>query len=1010
MPPRHTPQPRPPVARQPPRGRRGLSLVAKLPIAIGILITVILVIDTTAKYHTHLNAEINLAGSRLDEVAGQLVEGYDRSLSMHRQVVDATAANPAVRAVLLAASLSTPHPRLDSAARQALRQAATEPRTLSVELWSPAGTVLLASGNATAIHNAAGDRALRNRAAQADGAIVGPFRAASGAPVYPVITRVMSAQRVAGYVVLWRGTDQGPAARQQTTGLIGKGGRIYIGNTADSVWTDFVRSVPRPMSATSGPGAPPLDAVRIPTALGDALAIMRRVPATPWSVVVEFPMTAVTAPVHDALGDSLLIDALVLVLGIGGAWLVSAQLVARLARLTAAAESFAVPGVLPTPVDAAAGDEIARLGAAMDGMASRVAEALEARESSEAQYRGLFESVPLPLYVADLATQRFSAVNAAMVEHYGYSREEFAQLTVRDIRPREETGRLNQTLDHLADRPQHYGQWTHRTKSGALIEVEIVAHRCLFEGRPSILALINDVTARNRAIAALSRSEGRNRALIREAPYGIATSSLDGEVIDVNPALTRMLGHESAATLVGTSARDLYVDPSVRATMVDELRRTGQAHHDAMELKRRDGRTITVRYKARLVGANAGSDGYIEAFLEDVTERQRLEEQFHQAQRMEAIGQLAGGIAHDFNNLLTVILNTVELMLDDGSEQAAHADELRDVYRSARRGADLTRQLLAFSRRQVLTIRPLGVNHLVSDLEGLLHRLLGDDVHLSIALTPDHDVVRADPTQLEQVLFNLAANARDAMPHGGELLIEVSTRTVDVDDEHSHVLMAPGQYVQIAVSDTGEGMSPEVRERAFEPFFTTKGREKGTGLGLATVYGIVKQLDGYVWVYSEVGRGTTFRICLPRMEATPAPRAVESGRHVQTDGTETVLIAEDEDAIRSLLERVLTSHGYAVLAEASGEAALERARNHDGPIQLLVTDVVMAGISGPELATQLATLHPETVPLFLSGYTDEAVLRFGVAAGKVAFLQKPFTHQDFLTRVRDLLDAQAATT
>jgi PAS domain S-box-containing protein len=702
----------------------------------------------------------------------------------------------------------------------------------------------------------------------------------------------------------------------------------------------------------------------------------------------------------------LWIDALVLLVGLAGAWLLSRRLTSRLAHLTTAAESLGAEGVAPTPRDAAAGDEITRLGIAFDAMAHRVVDALTAREASEEQYRGLFESVPLPLYVADLDTRRFRAVNAALVESYGYSREELAQLTINNIRPADDLARLAQELQDLGERPSHRGQWQHVRKDGSVIDVEVVAHRCLFEGRPAVLCLANDVTARNRAALALQRSEERYRALIRESPYGIALSTPDGELLEVNPALVAMLGYDEPGQLLGTSVRNLYVDPAAREAIADELRRTGHSRQDALQWRRRDRRTLTARFSARLVPASRDAEAYVEAIIEDVTERLRLEEQFQQAQRMEAVGRLAGGIAHDFNNLLTVIMTTTELLLDAGTTTGSEHSELQDVYRSAQRGAELTRQLLAFSRRQVLTMQPLSVGALVADLKSLITRLIGEDVHLRVARAPDTDIVRADPTQLEQVLLNLAVNARDAMPNGGHLTIETGPVEIGPGTDDRPEPMTGGAYVRIVVSDTGEGMTDEVREHAFEPFFTTKDREKGTGLGLATVYGIVKQLGGYVWVNSELGKGTAFRIYLPRVADVPGEPVREASRRDAGAGagTETVLIAEDEEAIRALLVRVLKSRGYQVLAEPSGEEALRRAAEFRDHIDLLVTDVVMTGMSGPQLAGRLAEIHPETTPLFLSGYTDEAVLKFGVAAGTVAFLQKPFTHNAFLAKVREVLD------
>jgi len=402
-------------------------------------------------------------------------------------------------------------------------------------------------------------------------------------------------------------------------------------------------------------------------------------------------------------------------------------------------------------------------------------------------------------------------------------------------------------------------------------------------------------------------------------------------------------------------------------------------------------------YEGRLVG--------ILGIGRDVTERVQLEQQLRQAQKMEAVGRLAGGIAHDFNNILTAITGYADLLLEDLGATDPRRQDADEIHKAADRAAGLTRQLLAFSRQQVLQPTVLEVNTLVSDLEKMLRRLLGEDVALSTRLAPTTGRVKADPGQLEQVIMNLAVNARDAMPNGGKLTLE--TANVDLDDAYAadHYPARAGPFVMLAVSDTGIGMSEETQAHMFEPFFTTKEKGKGTGLGLATVYGIIKQSGGFIWVYSEVGQGTTFKLYLPRVEEL-AERASEPAQLPARPprGTETVLVVEDEAPVRSVARQVLERHGYTVLEAPSAEAALDLAARYSGAIHLLLTDVVMPGLNGRQLASRLADLRPDARVIFMSGYTDEAVTRHGVLEPGSAYVQKPFTPDAIVRRVREVLD------
>jgi signal transduction histidine kinase/CheY-like chemotaxis protein len=399
-------------------------------------------------------------------------------------------------------------------------------------------------------------------------------------------------------------------------------------------------------------------------------------------------------------------------------------------------------------------------------------------------------------------------------------------------------------------------------------------------------------------------------------------------------------------------------------------------------------------------------------FFSDVTERRRgreerdmLEEQLRASQKIEAIGSLAGGIAHDFNNLLSVILNYTGFALEGLREGDPVKDDLLEVKKAGERAGALTRQLLAFSRKQMLQPVPLNLNQIAAGVEKMLRRILGEDIDYVQVLAPDLGVVRADPGQIEQVLMNLVVNARDAMPEGGKLTIETTNMEIDEEYASRHVAVEPGAYVLLAVTDTGRGMDEQTKARLFEPFFTTKEKGKGTGLGLSTVYGIVKQSGGNIWVYSEPGRGTTFKIYLPRELAATATAAKPRTVPRRSTGTETILLVEDEEALRKVARRALDAAGYTVLSAADGDEALLICAQHVGDIHLLLTDVVMPRMSGRALAQELSKTRPTLKVLYMSGYTDNAIVHHGVLDAGTHFLGKPFTAADVTRKVREVLDS-----
>ena len=499
-------------------------------------------------------------------------------------------------------------------------------------------------------------------------------------------------------------------------------------------------------------------------------------------------------------------------------------------------------------------------------------------------------------------------------------------------------------------------------------------------------------------------SEATLRTLVEHAPLGIYRSTPAGAFLSANIALARILGYDSPADLLTLDmTRDVYADPAERQRLLDRDTYTDR-EYDEVEAtwKRKDGRRVTVQLSVRAVRSPSGAVEYYETFVRDVTDQRQLAQQLVQAQKMEAVGRLAGGVAHDFNNLLTVILSYSELLLEDRTPGDPEREDLEQIRKAAQAASALTRQLLAFSRQQVLEPKVLDINEVVAGTEKLLGRLLGADVKLTTLFATDLGQVKVDPGQLEQIVMNLAVNARDAMPEGGRLSIETANVEMDEDYVRGHAIAQPGRYVMLAVTDTGTGMDAETQARIFEPFFTTKEAGKGTGLGLATVYGIVKQSGGSIWVYSELGHGTSFKIYFPRVDA-PIDR-VAAAAPAAAGGTETVLVVEDQAAVRHVTRRMLERHGYTVLEAPDGETALRIAEKHHGSVDLLLTDVVMPGLSGRQLATQLAALRPKMRVLYMSGYTDDAIMRHGILQLGVAYLQKPFTPELLAGKVRVVLD------
>jgi two-component system, cell cycle sensor histidine kinase and response regulator CckA len=752
-----------------------------------------------------------------------------------------------------------------------------------------------------------------------------------------------------------------------------------------------------------------------------------------------------------------------------------------------------------------------------------------ALRDSETRYHTIFDVIADPLFVYDRETLRYLDVNKAAIAVYGYSREEFLQMTIKDIRPKEDVPALIKMLALTGAKMENRGIWRHQKKNGEIMEMEISAYGFDCSGRPACVVQARDVTEKQRAAAEAARTAELLQAVANGTPDAVFIKDRSGKYLLFNEAAVRhvgkpvkeVLGKDDTAIFNAEDARKIMTDDQRVMKLnqnqtVEELLVTvrGPRMFQAIKVPYRDAqgnvigiigisRDVTDLKKAeedlrlrnrameavsqgilitdpnlpdnpiiyasagfeRMTGYRAeevegrncrflqGKDTNPEAIAElraalaerrscqvellnyrkegtpfwnqlaispvfgplgelthfvgvqtDVTERRKLEDQLRQSQKMEAFGQLAGGVAHDFNNLVTVISGYSDMILSKALPGDPYRESIHAIHEAGETAAALTRQLLAFSRQTVLSPKVLNLNNIVDEMQKMLRRLIGEDISLTTVLKSDVNLVKVDPGHLEQVLMNLAVNARDAMPKGGKLTIETANVLLDKHYAQTHSGVMPGEYVMLAVSDTGVGIPKEVQPRIFEPFFTTKDVGRGTGLGLAVVDGIIKQSGGDIKVYSEVGVGTTFKIYFPAVK----DKAVQKNQQDENPagrGTETVLIVEDDEAVRGLAVYILEQKGYKVLTAGDGSEALKAAEKQGDKIALLISDVVMPGMGGSELAQIMRGRLPKIKVLFLSGYTDDAIVRHGILQEKAAFLQKPFSPVALAKKVREVLDA-----
>lgn len=623
----------------------------------------------------------------------------------------------------------------------------------------------------------------------------------------------------------------------------------------------------------------------------------------------------------------------------------------------------------------------------------------EMRNDSDLLYRHLYENNPHPMFIYDIDTLRIVSANDAARRQYGYSREEFEHLTILDLQPAAKRESVLANVRAIEGPLRHPGLGTHARKDGTHIEVEVTTHDLTIEDRASRLVLALDITARVRSEENLRKQKEILQTIFDHIPVMVAFFDSKGRLQLVNRHWEQTLGWTLAEAQHADILGELYPQPEAAARARDFIANPTSTWTD-FSTQVRDGGTIDTSWIQMPL-----SDGTSICLGLNVTDKKKLESQLLQAQKMEAVGRLAGGVAHDFNNMLTIVLGQCDLASWTLSDNDPMNERIREIRKAGERAAALTRQLLIFSRKQVITTQLVDLGAVIESVDRMMRRVLGEDIELTTLQNSTLWPIFVDPGQMEQIIINLVVNARDAMPEGGRLTIE--TQNVALDDAYCrlHPDATPGEYVRLSVSDTGIGIEEKYIERIFEPFFTTKEEGKGTGLGLATVYGIVRQSGGHIEVESKLKLGAAFRIYLPRAVTPEAQAVPQFEKPKPRRGSETILLVEDNELVRDLAKSILEQYGYRIYEAANGEEALSLYEREQLHPDLLVTDVVMPAMGGRQLAENLTRQRPDLKVLYLSGYTDDSILRYNVSESRVDFLHKPFTPESLAFKVREVLDS-----
>jgi PAS domain S-box-containing protein len=851
------------------RSQGGLALKWKLPLLIGGVVALVTSLALVGAWYEVRQTTIRTARERLAIVSAQFARQLEAQAGAYLDGAERIARSQPVVAALR-----------EGAVRDtvALADAMLGDNVLAAELLAPDGRLIWEGGQALQTIRTLEAQALRSSSHGGRNGGLGVLQAVGDTLTFPVAVVARDGDARLGYVVRWVATRPNPGTPAAVASLVGLGARLYVGSPGGA-WSDQARVLPPPP-------VPPESLLTMRMyergATGTFLAVGATVNGAPWMTVTEFPVATIVAPATAFLRRGIIGGGILLLLGLVLGAILTRQVTVPLGELTVAADRITA-GERGVRVAVHREDELHRLNAAFNTMAAEVEAEAAARAAAESQWRLLFAENPFPMWVVDLETLGFLAVNEAAVERYGWTPEEWATMTIRDIRPAEDLEAMQATLDKYAGGGMRAAPVRHRDRDGQVFDVELNGREINFLGR-----------------------------------------------------------------------------------------------------------------HARLVTGL------------DVTARQALEQQLRQAQRLEAVGRLAGGVAHDFNNNLAVISACAEMTISDLADAGQPTDTVEEILRAANQAHALTRQLLAFSRQQVTRPVVLDPNQVVRDVERMLSRIIEEDVRIIVHASATVMPVRVDPGQLEQVLLNLAVNSRDALPQGGEIILSVSDRDVEEDSIAMHGLDTPGRYVVLSVSDNGTGMTPDVRTRIFDPFFTTKEPGKGTGLGLATAYGIVAAAGGAISVYSEVGVGSTFRVYLPVTTegASDVSGPVPAVMRELPRGDETILLVEDDVAVRTITANVLTRLGYQVIAVEDADAALAVAADPATRLDLVLSDVVMPGMGGPVLVERLQAGRPSLQAILMSGYAGDAITSRGVEANGLPFIEKPFSVAALATTLRGVLDAR----
>ena len=638
----------------------------------------------------------------------------------------------------------------------------------------------------------------------------------------------------------------------------------------------------------------------------------------------------------------------------------------------------------------------------------------QALQESEDRMRTIFDAAPDAIMILN-SEGRIVVANESASRQLGYSREELLQIGVGEFVAPEFRPRARSRFPAMESRPSYESR--HVRKDGIEVPVELNTRRIMFGGAPALLVIARDISERKKAEQELQTSEARSRTLTEDAPIAICISR-EGRVAYGNPMHLRMFGFEGPDKLENLSTIDLFA-PQSREKVMDRANRRAQGLPLPQEFeavgRRGDGSEFPVLVSVTTMRFDEGPA--LVAFMTDLTEPRRaqeervsLEQQFRQAQKLESIGRLAGGVAHDFNNLLTVINGYSEMSLGMLHDGGPLRDCLTEIRKAGERAAGLTHQLLAFSRKQVVEPQPVDLNEVILDSYKMLRRVVGEDIEVVTDLGRESGLVLADSGQLHQILLNLVVNSRDAMPSGGRITLRTTRRQLNQTEAASFPGASSGPYAVMEVVDTGVGMTEDVQQKMFDPFFTTKPKGAGTGLGLSTVYGIVQQGGGWIDVESQPGEGATFRIGLPLQKQAESQALPDKEPAAQLEGTEKVLVVEDQEDVRKLVLAVLQEYHYQTLEASTGREALQIVENHKGPIHLMLTDVIMPGMTGKQTADRLKLVRPEMKVIYMSGHTDEVISRRGMLDAGIDYIGKPFTPESLLRKIRSVLGKCATNT